>query len=1038
NSGHLKLRDSTFLGEAYTSIGSAIRAYPTGPSTIDVEGVVFKRQGDGQGTNGGAVYVDMRVFDVQMSFKRCIFIGNKADYGSNVFIQYASTSQLIKLNSFIGCTSIIENSYESDISVCYSFGDNEDEIFIDERNLIHSSWNRQKSEGVARFISKSNAEHIFNPNIECGSILNPCDKLASLLHYLKFEPESVDGSTGRAETIIFGEGKFTQSFIDLSLTRSSIVNIVGCWQDDTEIIGQPNVHNLMLQGGFNQNIVIERLQLTLSPQPPLVGFIKTQGAESGLVLQDIRVQGHYEMNPYNTMLERECLFSVEGFALLRDVVIEHIYLRSGSILQVFGLRRTSDDIRMEWLGKISIGLYSCTFDGITSNETALITLKEKDLENYPTQSNLNQTNSITIDNNAKTIKFIIQDTIFSNCSTSLYLNNSKTKGGLINIINKKVRFEIYNSQFRNISIKARNMIYFGWGVKKFDGKEIKILTIIETLFINCTAAIRGMKAKSEAIETQQQNGNLYSNSKTKLELRSNSISNDLYSDDEEIYDSLHQHGLIYIINLNKQSDDPISLVKIDINGLFVWNCHSAIGSAMTVTRLTLDLSESNIEDPMCFGNQLYLNQTHATVRDCYFSGYDDIYIGSISQISDIEGESEQLYIKFCPNNPNLYSSAQHALVYIYKGTFFGENDIFEETRVGGIKLEDSNVELKNISFIDPWNEQSPLDGSELMVTCGGSSKLNIIEPIVNNMTEQQCSAMNYQLSIKSNKFLNENENECRFGFVSSEMCQYNLSDAWKLQPLPIPIVVNAKVIVNVQKKQQPLQFYIEGERFILALFMVRIVELRDKTQSEIHNINDDELMRDDKGYIIWPLDNATKLPITSKATVLNNKNAIFSMSDYSFLDPRKKWYGILISNNGNHFAGVDGKEDEPVILQVEVEDGEQFVNYVRFKLASYKAFLISPVVVIIITIILSAIIYKIWRRQYDKKQDYDHNQIVNQQWQIRALERKIVNSKQNKMIQMQIEAEQNAIIPYREDPTMPHEPKTVNFEDLGTMKFLRY
>ncbi|KAA6391369.1 MAG: hypothetical protein EZS28_013104 [Streblomastix strix] len=538
---------------------------------------------------------------------------------------------------------------------------------------------------------------------------------------------------------------------------------------------------------------------------------------------------------------------------------------------------------------------------------------------------------------------------------------------------------------------------------------------------------------------------------------------------------------------------------------------------MTVTRLTLDLSESNVEDPMCFGNQLYLNQTHSTVKDCYFTGYDDIYIDSKSEISDIEGESEQLYNKFCPNNPDLYSSAQHALVYIYKGTFFGENDIFEETRVGGIKLEDANVELKNISFIDPWNETSPLDGSELMVTCGGSSKLNIINPIVNNMTEQQCSAMNYQ-SIKSNKLSNENENECWFGFVHGDLCQYTLSDAWKLQPLPIPIVTNAKVIVNVQKKQQPLQFYIEGERLVLALFMVRIVELRDKTQSEIreemdqnrelrekyqklinptqinntqtfinnskklnylnrqsnniinnkqsqkitsqtiytisnisqnsscntqphnnsYNVNDDEFMRDDKGYIIWPLDNATKLPITTKATVLNYKNAIFSMSDYSFLDSRKKWYGILISNDGNHFTGVDGKEDEAVRLQVEVEEGEQFVNYVRFKLASYESFLIPPVVVIIVTIILSAIIYIIWKRYYDKKQEEDHNQDVKQQWQIQELQRKIVNSKQNKMIQLQIEAEQTTIIPYNDDPTIPHEPKTVNFEDLGIMKFLRY
>ncbi|KAA6388701.1 MAG: hypothetical protein EZS28_015771 [Streblomastix strix] len=115
NAGHLKLSDSTFLGEAYTSTKSAIRAYSTCPSTIDVEGVLFKGQVDGQGTNGGSVYVDMRQFDIQISFKRCIFIGNKADYGSNVFIRYASHSQMINKNSFIGCTTIVENSYESDI-----------------------------------------------------------------------------------------------------------------------------------------------------------------------------------------------------------------------------------------------------------------------------------------------------------------------------------------------------------------------------------------------------------------------------------------------------------------------------------------------------------------------------------------------------------------------------------------------------------------------------------------------------------------------------------------------------------------------------------------------------------------------------------------------------------------------------------------------------------------------------------------------------------------------------------------------------------
>ncbi|KAA6393427.1 MAG: hypothetical protein EZS28_011043 [Streblomastix strix] len=880
NAGHLKLRDGTFLGEAYTSIGSAIRAYPTGPSTINVEGVLFKGQGDGQGTNGGAVYVDMRQFDVQMSFKRCIFIGNNAEYGSNIFIQYASPSQLIKINSFSGCTAIVKNSYESDISVCFSIG-NINEAFIDERNLLHTSWNRQQNEGVVRFISNTDADHSFDSSIKCGSPSYPCDKLTSLFQYLKSEPESIDGSTGRAETIMYAEGYFALSFIDLIHTRSSIVNIAGCQQNETIISAQPNHQNVMIQGDLNQNIVIERLCLALSPSSPLVGLIRTQGAEAGLVLQDMRVQGYLETNPQNTMLEPPYLFSIEGFAQLNDVIFEHVYLRTGSILNIIGLRRIADDNRMEWLAKTSIGFYSCIFDDITSNETALITLHEKDLENNSDLSQKNLFNRDLVDNSLKTTKFIISDTIFSDCSTSLHLNGLDSKGGLMNIINKKVRVEILNSEFHDISIKARNMIYFGWGVKESDGKEIKLLTITETLFINCTAVIPGMKAKIEALQIGENN----SNYQTVNEKKSGYSKNELYTDDEEIFDSLYQHGLLFINNQNKKNDDLVSLGRIDITGLFVWNCHSAVGSLMTVTRLKLDISESNAEDPLCFGNILYLNQTQATIIDCQFKGYNQTYTSLKAETSVVDQEKEEIFDQLCPSNPNLFSFAQLGLVYIYKGKLQAENDQFDDTRIGAMKLEDVEVELKNISFNDPIDSGEESDGSNIMVTCTGNSKLNIIEPSVNSVTEEYCENRNYQSLYKSGMLLNEIENECVFGSSTDSF----ISPA------------------------QP-------------------------------STNDEELPRDGRGYIIWPPDNATKLPITTTATVLNNHKATFSMSDYSWCDSRKKWYGILASKDGKHFMGVDGKEDEPVRLQVEVEEGEQFINYLMFKLSSWQAWLIPPTV----------------------------------------------------------------------------------------------
>lgn len=47
------------------------------------------------------------------------------------------------------------------------------------------------------------------------------------------------------------------------------------------------------------------------------------------------------------------------------------------------------------------------------------------------------------------------------------------------------------------------------------------------------------------------------------------------------------------------------------------------------------------------------------------------------------------------------------------------------------------------------------------------------------------------------------------------------------------------------------------------------------------------------------------------------------MSDYTWLNSRVKWYGVLVSNDdGKSFAGREGKEDQPVKLEVIVEEGE--------------------------------------------------------------------------------------------------------------------
>ncbi|KAA6373955.1 MAG: hypothetical protein EZS28_030518, partial [Streblomastix strix] len=202
--------------------------------------------------------------------------------------------------------------------------------------------------------------------------------------------------------------------------------------------------------------------------------------------------------------------------------------------------------------------------------------------------------------------------------------------------------------------------------------------------------------------------------------------------------------------------------------------------------------------------------------------------------------------------------------------------------------------------------------------------------------------------------------------------------------------------------------------------------------------NDEDYPRDGRGYIIWPPDNATKLPITVRGTVRSRNIAALSMKDITWIDSRKKWYGILVSNDGKNFYGVDGKEDQPVRLDVEVEDGEQFVNYIRFELSSWVAWLVPPTVVTLITLIVFAVLYQLWKRYNEKKQQSEHLKWVEKQKYFRAIERRIQNIKQNEYLQIQLDAEKAALVPYRNNPSLPHAPKTVQIEDLGKIQFIRY
>jgi hypothetical protein len=105
---------------------------------------------------------------------------------------------------------------------------------------------------------------------------------------------------------------------------------------------------------------------------------------------------------------------------------------------------------------------------------------------------MNKNENNQIENGAKTTKFIIEDSIFSNCTTSLKLGLKDSKGGLMSMKNKKVRIEILNSEFRDILTKSRNLLYMTWDENEFNNEEFEIIKITETIFTNCSAIIPDM------------------------------------------------------------------------------------------------------------------------------------------------------------------------------------------------------------------------------------------------------------------------------------------------------------------------------------------------------------------------------------------------------------------------------------------------------------------------------------------------------------------------------------------------------------------
>ncbi|KAA6379335.1 MAG: hypothetical protein EZS28_025138, partial [Streblomastix strix] len=979
----LEIKDSNFIQESNAPwSGSAIRYIPTNYGQIlDVDGAIFKgfTANNQYNSQGGAIYIDMKQFDIAIQFRRCVFAQNSAlNGGTNIFIAYKQSSQRARLESFLGCYACAYSSVDQEKSFCYTIG-NDNEVFIDERDSLQSSFFRQQSNDGVWYIGNVEGNHTYNPIIKCGIPTNPL------------------------ETIQFCEGIFNSPQIIVPINLAGSLNIVGYGSLITEIGAYKNIENVLIQGQYGQSVIIERLRMTLSYNSPQSGFVNVQGSNAGLILSEVRVRGHLGTEPPSSTLEPKYLFHSTGIVYLEDVIIENIFLKTGSIILAEQVRKSIEQASagIKWLGLRSSGIYGCYFNEITTNESRIISILDSSLS-----SNSISTQNNKLQSNADSQSFIIHDSIFSSCVTSVNVADTQTKGGILHLLSNGIKVDIISCEFRRCKVLGRNMIYIGWTGEDSNDSAVKTIMISDTIFTGCSSLIPGMRVVSQGIFNPQK----YFMMRESNTNQPNAEQNELYSDEKATYDEVYKHGLVYLESLTEGDKSGISSSQFDIYGIFVAGCHSAIGSGLTAIKVTLYITESTFITPMCYSNVIYLNQTRGRIQSCYFKGRNSTYRDPILQI-DSEGIIDDTWA-LCPGQSSYYSSTTHGLVYLTKGSYEIESDQFEQSQVGALKVDTADVVMNNVSFIEPkLGDEALYDGGQNLVVCIGKSRLEVVDATINGYSEDNCSYRTNQ--IEEYFRIQKNDNSaCILNILKDGLCQLRVTYKWELPQAPTAVLEKVRLVINLKDEEEPFKFEVEGNNFVPLIFTIMIDQLRLKTKDEIHDeveknkeekkkyeqnntlfdsiqtiqhkiinkneneekrnkffhftnqqfensfqTNEVDYPRDSDGRIAWPPQDATQVPFLVLASVHGTKRASFSMKDISWLDSRTSYYGILVSNDGNRFTGENGEEGKELLLDIDVKYGEQFINLIDiFPSKTWIYLMIVGIFIIIIVILLITLI----------------------------------------------------------------------------------
>ncbi|KAA6380853.1 MAG: hypothetical protein EZS28_023622 [Streblomastix strix] len=209
---------------------------------------------------------------------------------------------------------------------------------------------------------------------------------------------------------------------------------------------------------------------------------------------------------------------------------------------------------------------------------------------------------------------------------------------------------------------------------------------------------------------------------------------------KNVYDEASKHGLIYVERINKGDSQGISPVHIEVSGIFVIECHFAVGSGISITKLLMEFTDSVFIEPSCYSNMIYLNRALGTIDDCIFSGRNRDY--SINSV------------------------------------------ILNETKVFGVRVDKGTALLNKISFIEAKiSEGDYYDRSLLLIQCTDNSNVDIKEAIVNGKNENEGLHFNNNVDQKKKK-KNDSSDECKFGIVQDEEFEIFISDLWEMREMP--------------------------------------------------------------------------------------------------------------------------------------------------------------------------------------------------------------------------------------------------------------